>query len=168
MLKDTHLHATVFTEVHSTNIQRRTWKCTCWRFSFYVLFSIFKSGCFVNYFYTTDSFGVHRVITGMSTFISPFKIINYTILVRLVKIITLFCSQFFLFSFTIWQEKTQYLILLKHQKNSLSEVSKLHFPETISKPINAQSNSCLLRLHSHFNEGSFIIMRLYIITKLVS
>jgi len=54
----------------------------------------------VNYFYATDSFGVLTVITGMSTFISPFKIINYTILVRLVKIITLFCSQLLLASLT--------------------------------------------------------------------
>lgn len=44
----------------------------------------------MNYFYTTDSFGVLTVITEMSTFISPFKIINYKILVRLVKIINPF------------------------------------------------------------------------------
>lgn len=44
----------------------------------------------MNYFYRTDSFGVLTVITEMSAFISPFKIINYKILVRLVKIINPF------------------------------------------------------------------------------
>lgn len=44
----------------------------------------------MNYFYTTDSFGVLTVITEMSTFISPFKIIDYKILARLVKIINSF------------------------------------------------------------------------------